>query len=218
MIGQTSPNETVTHVSMANVYGIRNISRKSLLGGRVSIKLGLPRFFAEMLETCSKIPHRLAYIRRSCRKRQFLRIGHLCARRTISHGVVIAAGKAMSHRRFVRRAVRGSGQQILSRIASLTDVAAYSIRSMIRHQTRDNALMSSSSSTKRIESGWNRSSPVGRYPIVSRWPFHQTSRFSGAEMSSTRKEFPACVAPIKYRLAVVKKSSEASTIIAECFC
>jgi hypothetical protein len=109
-----------------------------------------PDFFAETLDTCSKIPHRPGYItRNSCRKRQFLRIGYLCPRWTISHGAVIAAGKAgkaTSHRRFVRRAVRGSGQQILSRIASLTDVAAYSIRSMIRHQTRDNALMSSSSS------------------------------------------------------------------------
>ena len=128
-----------------------------LIGGQVHW-LGLRGFFAETLDTRSKTPHRPAYItRNSC---QFLRIGHLCPLETVSHGAVKAAGKATSDRRFVRQsgvlerpAVRGSGQQILSRIASLTDVAAYSIRSMIRHQTRDNALMSSSSSTKRIKSG-----------------------------------------------------------------
>jgi len=165
---------------------------------------------------CSKIPHRPAYItRNSCRKRQFLRIGYLCPRWTISHGAVIAAGKATSHRRFVRRAVRGSGQQILSRIASLTDVAAYSIRSMIRHQTRDNALMSSSSSTKRRINPDGTDVPLwGRCPIVSRWPFHQTSRFSGLRLSSTPQAVScSCVTGKIYSLDVVKTSSETSTII-----
>ena len=98
-------------------------------------------------------------------------LGHFCPRWTISHGAVIAAGKAPSHRRFVklscvleRPAVRGSGQQILSRIARPTDVVVYPIRSMIRHQTRDNALMSPSSSTKRIKSGWRRCSAVVAIP------------------------------------------------------
>lgn len=101
----------------------------------------------------------------------FCALGHFGPRWTISHGAVIAAGKATSHRRFVklsgvfeRPAGRGSGQQIPSRIASPTDVAAYPIRSMIRHQTRDNALMSSSSSAKRIKSEWRRCSAVVAMP------------------------------------------------------
>ena len=152
----------------------------------MSTKFGLFGFLAETVGYLLEDPASFSlHHQKLLRERQFLRIDHLRRRWTNSHGAVIAAGKATSHRRFVRRAVRGSGQQIVSRIASLTDVAAYSIRSMIRHQTHDNALMSSSSSTKRIESGWNRSSPVGRYPIVSRWPFHQTSRFSGLRLSST---------------------------------
>jgi len=78
--------------------------------------------------------------------------------------------EATSHRRFVkpsgaleRSAVLGSGQQILWRIARPTDAAAYSIRLMIRDKTRDSALMSSLSA-KRIESEWNRCSPVVAMP------------------------------------------------------
>ena len=166
----------------------------------MSIKLGLPGFFAETLDTCSKIPHRLAYnTRNSCRKRQFLRIGHLCPRWAVSHGAVIAAGKATSHRRFVRRAVRGSGQQILSRIASLTDVAAYSIRSMIGHQTRDNALMSSSSSTKRIKSGWTRCSPVVAMPhrFLLAIP-SDIAVFRAEIVINTASSFLARLSPVKY--------------------
>ena len=55
-------------------------------------------------------------------------------------------------------------QQIPWRIPSPTDVAAYSIRSTICHQTRDSALTSSSSSAKRIESECNRCSPVVAMP------------------------------------------------------
>ena len=110
-------------------------------------------------------------IERSINVTPICALGHFCPRWTISHGAVIAAGKATSHRRFVRLsgvlerpAVRGSGQQILSRIARPTDVAAYPIRSMIRQQTRDNALMFPSSSTKRIKSGWRRCSAVVAMP------------------------------------------------------
>jgi hypothetical protein len=42
---------------------------------------------------------------------------------------------------------------------------------MIRHQTRDNALMSSSSSTKSINPDGTEVPLWGQYPIVSRWPF-----------------------------------------------
>jgi hypothetical protein len=147
-------------------------------------------------------------------------LGHFCPRWTISHGAVIAAGKATSHRRFVklsgvleRSAVRGSGQQIPWRIASPTDVAAYSIRSTICHQTRDSALMSSSSSAKRIESEWNRCSPVVAMPHRFSLAIPSDIAVPRASCHQHRKQFPcSCVTGKIYRLDVVKKSSATSTI------